>query len=126
MGYDVHVTRRREWSENDGPLISPGEWEKLRSEQPDLDDLVRYSDGEIVAKNPDRALIERLVVVATSLGATVQGDDGEVYTADSMDRETIEQGSRVGAVIAWLKPYLVLGVVWFPLVWIVLWLLGRF
>jgi hypothetical protein len=36
-------------------------------------------DGEIVVKNPDDAMIAKMIALAGKLGARVQGDDGEVY-----------------------------------------------
>lgn len=38
-----------------------------------------YRAGRVVVKNPDEATIERLRGLARSLGARVQGDDGEFY-----------------------------------------------
>ena len=38
-----------------------------------------WKDGEIFAKNPEDALIEKMVEIAKVLGAKVQGDDDEVY-----------------------------------------------
>src|SRR4051812_18096780 len=111
MGYDVHVTRKREWSDADGPQIEAEEWKKLRVAQPELDELIRYDGGELIAKNPDAALIKRLVVLAADLGAKVQGDDGEVYTAQSLEGESDEPPKRSSAV-AWLKPVLIFGLLW--------------
>jgi hypothetical protein len=38
-----------------------------------------WFNGEITTKNPDRALILKMVKIAEILGAKVQGDDGEEY-----------------------------------------------
>jgi hypothetical protein len=36
--------------------------------------------GNIYSKSPDDAIIDKMVAIAKELGATVQGDDGEIYT----------------------------------------------
>lgn len=38
-----------------------------------------FCEGEVVVKNPDDSTIDRLKVLATRLGARVQGDEGEFY-----------------------------------------------
>jgi hypothetical protein len=38
-----------------------------------------HRNGEIVVKNPDEEMIEKLCRIAKLLGARVQGDDGELY-----------------------------------------------
>ena len=35
--------------------------------------------GNVETKNPGEALIDKMVAIARQLGATVQGDDGEIY-----------------------------------------------
>jgi hypothetical protein len=40
---------------------------------------LNWHDGNIETKNPDEALIDKMVAIARELGATVQGDDGEIY-----------------------------------------------
>lgn len=101
MGYDLHITRRSAWSDDDGPEITFQEWkayvnsdEELR---PDADngptDFVWtahpkapwplwWDRGEIYTKNPDEFAVRKLVAIAERMSATVQGDDGEVYRAD--------------------------------------------
>jgi hypothetical protein len=80
MGYDVHITRRKSWSDADGPEISEPEWLAHVADDPELASLF-WNCGNIDAKNPDRPLVRRMVSAAAALGATVQGDDGESYDA---------------------------------------------
>ena len=42
-----------------------------------------FRDGRVVVKNPDAPTIERMVQVAASLAARVQGDDGEWYPEEA-------------------------------------------
>jgi hypothetical protein len=69
---------RRQWSGR-GADITEAEWQRLVESQPELRERLEWSDGNISAKNPAPALIDRMVVVARTLDAVVQGDDGETY-----------------------------------------------
>lgn len=40
---------------------------------------LNYDSGNIVVKNPDEEIISKMVDIAISLNAKVQGDEGEVY-----------------------------------------------
>lgn len=98
MGYDVHVTRKDYWADDDGPEISLEEWKDYVANDPEIElDTGKpspeiyvltigsdqwqlwWSSGVINTKNPDEIVVEKLVVIARALGAMVQGDDGEVY-----------------------------------------------
>ncbi|MFD7263851.1 hypothetical protein [Streptomyces sp. NPDC059874] len=105
MGYDVHVTRAEFWWDEDAPGITADEWAAVVAADPGLEAagaataagityespwLARtvpggawldWRDGRIVAKNPDRTVLDALRKVARALGggARVQGDDGEPY-----------------------------------------------
>jgi hypothetical protein len=81
VGYNVYITRRKAWSDDRGPSISTQEWEAYCTTDPDLASLV-CDRGNVEAKNPERALLLKMVSVAPHLGASVQGDDGEVYDAE--------------------------------------------
>lgn len=35
-GYDVHITRRKDWSDEKGPVITLAEWKTLVSSDPDM------------------------------------------------------------------------------------------
>ena len=99
MGYDLHITRADYWAENDGCEIARDEWLALVAGDPELtldpvsgDEYAlwsgscRYPDpwfhwwrGNISTKNPDRAIVAKMIQLAERLGARVQGDDGESY-----------------------------------------------
>jgi hypothetical protein len=99
MGYDFHITRKDHWADDEGLCISLGEWtEYARSDtdiNPDTDNPgpenwivtgregawpIWWGDtGEILAKDPDPAMIEKMIAIANALCARVLGDDGEVY-----------------------------------------------
>ena len=97
MGYDVHITRRAHWAEegDDIPLEdwlamahADAEFEILPDGSGDLQGPdgqvwpLWWREGMIEAKNPDKAFISKMVTFADHLGATVQGDEGEVYRSD--------------------------------------------
>jgi hypothetical protein len=96
MGYALHITRKASWSDEDGPTISTPEWLAVLDSDPELsratytgdpvpagawngDTVFWFNDGEISCKNPDEPIIRKMVFIARQLGATVQGDDGEIY-----------------------------------------------
>lgn len=106
MGYDLHITRRENWFDEEGPPITATEFETAVDHDPDLD-LVpvpagRLSDrdpvaqlvvdavlllesglhwraGRISGKNPSDLVVEAMCRLAKALNAQVQGDDGEFY-----------------------------------------------
>lgn len=99
MGYDLHITRASDWSDNKDNWITSEEWLSLincdhelvlnkvngpffadwngasKYETPWFD----WSEGNIFTKNPDRAIVGKMLQIANELNATVQGDDGETY-----------------------------------------------
>jgi hypothetical protein len=98
MGYDLHITRRKNWSDT-GRDINVEEWLKYVEKDPELslspedgpgfakwsgkskltDPWLDWSSGNVYTKNPDEPLIDKMTVIARVLGAQVQGDDGEIY-----------------------------------------------
>ncbi len=102
MGYDLHITRAASWSENAGAEISSDEWLALVERDPELtlepangpffarwagpsrypDPWLDWFSGNVYTKNPDSALLRKMVALAAALGAQVQGDEGEVYSGD--------------------------------------------
>ena len=98
MGYDLHITRRKQWSSK-GDDITSDEWLAYAQRDPDLrlqpengpyfavwsgastldGPWLDWSDGNIYTKNPDGALVDKMVAIARHLNAEVQGDDGEIY-----------------------------------------------
>lgn len=99
MGYDLHITRRTEWCDPDsGPPITLAEFQSAVLGRPDFKPdcyvnsaLWKPADpdaapclwlddsGEILCKNPPDEFINVMLDIASSLGARVQGDDGEFY-----------------------------------------------
>jgi hypothetical protein len=100
LGYDLHITRRANWSDEEGPEITAEEWLAVVHDDPELtlagytgehfalwrgkskypEPWLDWEDGNVVTKNPDDPLIDKMVEIAKRLDAKVQGDDGEVYT----------------------------------------------
>ena len=106
MGYDLHITRRENWFDEEGPLITAAEFEIAVDNDPDLA-LVPVPDGwlgardpvaqlaadavplqesglcwragRISSKNPSDLVVEAMCRLAKALDARVQGDDGEFY-----------------------------------------------
>ena len=102
MGYDLHITRKKLWFDEEDPSIPFDHWQKVVQSDPELtpyleasnDDQTRvasyidqigcltWSEGEICAKNPNLPLVIKMVSIAAELQAHVQGDDGELYQQD--------------------------------------------
>jgi hypothetical protein len=132
MGYDLHITRRKDWS-NDEPDISLAEWEAYVSSDPELrltgiaetptpDGLLQYKNaglavwvahpsrqvwfdpraGGIAVKNPDEITIDKMVAIARRLRAHVQGDDGETYTGGGQRPTLPDAPSFFERVRSWL------------------------
>ncbi|MQU29190.1 hypothetical protein GHO29_22240 [Pseudomonas helleri] len=98
-GYDIHITRKAFWADEDGPTISISDWEKYIAQDPQItpdtkntknDFLVSLGTetfpiwfnpilGELYTKNPSDDAIKKMIDVASRLGANAQGDDGELY-----------------------------------------------
>ena len=99
MGYEFHITRAKSWALNTKNRISAEEWLAYVEKDPELslwahggpyfakwnrestldEPWLDWHDGNIETKNPDEALIDKMMAIARELGATVQGDDGEIY-----------------------------------------------
>jgi hypothetical protein len=96
MGYDLHITRRADWS-GAGNDITADEWLKLVASDPELtldrnnsphhatlkgsNSWFDWEDGCISTKSPDTAGAKKLFAIAQRLSAKVQDDDGEFYTS---------------------------------------------
>ena len=52
MGYDLHITRKEDWSDEDGPVITEAEWRRVIHEDPELqldtDSRCTMADGEYI------------------------------------------------------------------------------
>lgn len=68
MGYDIHITRKQNWFDDEGPEIS-------------LAELKDYADTGILGK---------MATIVECLSAKLQGDEGELYNAH---RQTVAQPS---------------------------------
>jgi hypothetical protein len=106
MGYDVHISRRENWFDDRGPIITVSEFEAAVEHDPDLvlvpvptdrngdpqpiaelasdsqlrrESGLRWRAGKISSKNPSDLVIEAMCRLAKTLDARVQGDDGELY-----------------------------------------------
>lgn len=113
MGYDLHITRRLHWYE-EGNDITSEEWLSLIARDSELQlqpengpffiiwngqsslesPWLNWSNGQIYTKNPDDALIDKMVIIAHKLGAKVQGDDGEIYNSH-LDAHRISNKSLI-------------------------------
>lgn len=117
MGYDLHITRKLNWFDEESSTdISLADWIAYVNEDNEmrLDNFAdamtdegqnmkvkseglsvwtkyskngidgnyawfQYMNGQIVVKNPDKEIINKMIDIASVLGAKVQGDDGEFY-----------------------------------------------
>ena len=99
MGYDLHITRASQWADNTGFEITADEWLALvrsdpelgpdpahdpygarwTSAEPQAEGWFDWSDGNVYTTNPSRAVVNKMLALAKSLEAMVQGDDNEVY-----------------------------------------------
>jgi hypothetical protein len=97
MGYDLHITRRKNWSSSGNDIAA--EWLAYVAQDPELslwpenspymarwsgkskhsDPWLDWFQGNVYTKNPDEALIDKMIHIARALNAKVQGDDGEIY-----------------------------------------------
>lgn len=105
MGYDLHITRKRFWADQDGPPITTDEWlryvasdTQLRLDQRSARHAVKLSvesehdepwlewfQGDIYTKNPDEPILAKMLEIAKALNAKVQGDDGEIYCSANFE-----------------------------------------
>jgi len=105
VGYDLHITRKAFWADDEGPVITLENWAAyvetdleitLDPENPGTENYVLRCGqhscplwweerGEVCTTNPEPEVIAKLVRVAAALGARVLGDDGEVYGTDPSD-----------------------------------------
>lgn len=112
MGYDLHITRKQFWSDENGPIISLEEWQNYVASDRDIQSdpenpgpksyiIISHPErwplwwnkrrGEIYTKNPDKFVVAKLVQIARSLNARVLGDDDEVYGVDPSDPSVTER-----------------------------------
>ena len=115
MGYDLHITRADFWAENEGQGIGREEWLRVVEQDPELtideqngplfanwgpvsdaySPWFDWSEGNVYTKNPDRNSLVKMLQIAALLGATVQGDDGEIYTSPNDFPDSVDTGRTV-------------------------------
>ena len=101
MGYDLHIVRGADRYDNPAHQITADEWLRYIESDPELtlanynepyfalwsgqskypDPWLDWCGGAIYSKNPDGAIIAKMLQVAGRLGAQVRGDDNEIYTS---------------------------------------------
>jgi len=133
MGYEVHITRKKEWFSEDGPALSLEDWldyvsrdhelradgfaeattpsgDTIRVDSPGIAVWTAYSghsvDGNmawfchfgdrITVKNPDPEILQKMHQIASSLGARVQGDEGEEYASNGEPVESTAHAQQTG------------------------------
>lgn len=105
MGYDLHITRARDWVDSQESPISKGEWLAYVKADPELrlcddpydmegataiwsgpseheDPWIAWDGGQLDSKNPDAPLRRKMYQVAQRFNAFLVGDDGELYGPD--------------------------------------------
>jgi len=99
MGYDLHITRKQDWCDEEGPIISLEDWLKYVATDIEIERdpnngrhdflYVKHSGesqplwwarGEVFTKNPDKETVKKLIGISHALCARVLGDDGESYS----------------------------------------------
>jgi hypothetical protein len=112
MGYDLHITRREVWSDTGNDITAEERLAYVRCDSElQLQPLngpyfaalrgapgwLDWSDGCVYSKNPDTALIDKMVAISHQFAATVQGDDGEIYKGGgaASSSPTLSFGERV-------------------------------
>ena len=94
MGYDLHITRKKRWTDEEG-LIPVQEWLRIVASDPALVqdpndpnaaffgdselEWLTWNRGTIYTKNPSERIVNEMIRLASDLNAVVMGDDGEVY-----------------------------------------------
>jgi hypothetical protein len=71
-----------------------------KGQHPDL--WLDWFQGNISTKNPEAALIDKMMQIADALGAHLQGDDGEVYR-NGRDALIYPQPSTFDRLMNWLR-----------------------
>ena len=107
MGYELHITRKKYFFDEEGDAIAPEEWRQYVESDPELEidpavgeNFARWSgenrygpgeawfdwfEGSINTKAPDENILAKMLIIAQSLGGKVQGDDGEVYLRPDLE-----------------------------------------
>ena len=121
MGYELYISRRKA-----GSQITSDEWSEYVAQHGELvpepengvhfvlcSDLgesewawLDWFDGKIHSKNPEPALINKMVKIAADFDAVVVGEEGELYRSGDEDPEppTPSLWERLSSVLARLLP----------------------
>ena len=112
MGYEVHITRKPNWFDDAGPVISLEEWIEYVLSDPEMQECYRWIDDEVPprlalvdvagwkahptnsrvylchvedrnsTRDPDNATLKKMHKIAIVLNARVQGHEGEEYNEE--------------------------------------------
>jgi hypothetical protein len=117
MGYNLYITRAKEWSSNEGCQIGDNEWRSIvesdSSLAPDpvngpsfalwsghpekVESWFDLSEGNIYTKNPDGPTIDKMMEIARVLEATVQGEEGEIYP---LEKSPVRRPAAPGGILS--------------------------
>ena len=104
MGYDVHITRREDWHDEDGPEITRAEWFHLVSRDPSLqlsrEVIVENDQGEQVSlQEPTLTLwLEWPGRDEGRAESILWHSNGNIY-AKNPDRETLRKMYLIAGVL---------------------------
>jgi hypothetical protein len=103
-GYEIKIGTETEFQNRPGYC----EWNSHPTEkEPNARPWFSYWKGSIDTKNPDAPTIRKMIQIASSLNAKVQGDDGEIYTEEYLteleNQEKLKAAYRQQEKKAWWK-----------------------
>jgi len=107
MGYDIHITRRENWSATGEPEITLQEWQQVVASDPELEPLnvssskvqmclrdqkgeplaaryFYYVDGAVFVRKSNRSVLQKMLAIARQLNSHVVGDEDEIYSSDGV------------------------------------------
>jgi hypothetical protein len=101
LGYELHITRADDWVDSPASPISEADWDAMTERHPDCfypvsalsgdrprqcrwrglrGPVLSFERGQVTVKGVrDEAEVISLAALAADLGASLMGDDGEVY-----------------------------------------------
>jgi hypothetical protein len=109
MGYDIHITRRKNWADEGPPDITIDEWRAIVDADPELIPqpptplsplpammlgpthassqgarYFCYLSGQIFVSKPNSDVLKKMIAIARLLNARVIGESDEVYSGDGL------------------------------------------
>ncbi|GAA5120533.1 hypothetical protein JIN84_05715 [Luteolibacter yonseiensis] len=120
MGYDIYITRRDTWYDDEGPEITPEEWKAVVDADPRLILLdqdpenplnakmhstpnpyhgvryFHYNTSDIRVKKPNKETLLKMLHIAKILGARVIGEADEIYAEDGTPDKATQYTVRDG------------------------------